>query len=69
LLNKDVYITEREWQCIKLLEYGLSSRETAEILGISRRTVETHFVNIKIKLNINSKDQILEINKVREENI
>lgn len=60
ILDQDKNITEREWQCIEMLRYGKSAAQTGDILGISRRTVETHFDHIKQKLGIDSKTKILE---------
>ena len=34
---------------------GRSAQSTAAILGLSRRTVEHYFENIKVKLNCRSK--------------
>lgn len=51
-------LTLREKQCIKLLLKGKSARETGETLGISRRTVEFYFENIKNKLSCSSKREI-----------
>jgi DNA-binding CsgD family transcriptional regulator len=54
-------ISYREWQCIKLLEAGKSAQETGEVLGISRRTVETFWVSIKKKLKAQKKSEVLSI--------
>lgn len=61
LLDKDQHISKREWQCIELLNLGNSANKTGEILNISRRTVESHFNNIKDKLNVSKKTEILDI--------
>ena len=60
-LDKDENITVREWQCLQLYCQGKTAELTGEILNISRRTVETHFVNLKQKLKINSKSEISEV--------
>ena len=46
-------LTNREQTIISLLANGYSSKEMAEELGISVRTIETHRRNIKNKLGIN----------------
>ncbi len=46
-------LTNREQTIISLLANGYSSKEMAEELGISVRTIETHRRNIKKKLGIN----------------
>ncbi|NQY42517.1 MAG: helix-turn-helix domain-containing protein [Legionellales bacterium] len=56
----DKPISTREWQCATLYARGKSARETGDILKISRRTVETHFENLKIKLNVSTKSEILD---------
>ena len=60
VLDKDRNITEREWQCLQLYRQGKSANQTGDLLGISRRTVETHFNNLKDKLNVNSKSQLID---------
>jgi len=61
LLDRDKNISKREWQCIEFLNLGYSANKTGEILGISRRTIESHFNSIKEKLNVSKKIDILEI--------
>ncbi len=56
LLN--IKLTNREIQCIKLYLNGNAAQDTAKILSISRRTVETHMNNIKSKLKINYKKDL-----------
>ncbi len=60
ILPEKKRITEREWQCIEMLELGHSAAKTGDILGISRRTVETHFESIKDKLGVYKKSEIIE---------
>ena len=52
-------LTTRERQVLKLVAEGTTSREIAEMLSISKRTVEHHRANIMRKLDIkNSADLI-----------
>jgi DNA-binding NarL/FixJ family response regulator len=44
--NEDINITQREKEIIKLLEKEMNSKQIAELLFISERTVETHRKNI-----------------------
>ncbi len=44
-------LTKAELVCIKLYVAGKISKEIANMLGISERTVEKHIENIKLKLN------------------
>jgi DNA-binding NarL/FixJ family response regulator len=48
-------LTERENQVLALLAEGLTDREIAEALVISRRTVESHVANILAKLRVSSR--------------
>lgn len=54
-----VSISKREMQCIQLLNQGSSAREVAEKLFLSKRTIETHINNIKNKLNITGKSDLI----------
>ncbi len=60
ILDKNQTITHKEWQCFKLYHQGKSANQTGEILGISQRTVETHFGNLKGKLRVKSKSELVE---------
>ncbi len=57
--QESVPLTRREQTIIALLANGLSSREMADKLRISVRTVETHRRNIKQKLNLNSTPELV----------
>ena len=56
--NKDVpnvnALTEREIQIINLIKEGQSSKEIAQSLNISLKTVEVHRHNILKKLKLNN---------------
>ncbi len=58
VLQKGKILTEREYQCFELYISGKSAQQTSTILGISRRTVEGHFVSIKKKLRASSKCEL-----------
>ncbi len=58
-LYNDNLLTSREIKCLSLLSIGKSAKEIARILEISPRTIETHVLNIKKKLNLNTKSQIV----------
>lgn len=61
-LNTDTntYLTKREAQCAKLLCKNLNSREISDEMEISIRTVEEYIENIKLKTQINNKNQLQE---------
>lgn len=52
--RKIAQLTGREYEVIRLLVDGLSSKEAAARLQISIRTVESHRININRKLGFNS---------------
>ncbi|XWN38425.1 MAG: LuxR C-terminal-related transcriptional regulator [Balneola sp.] len=52
-------LTKREVQVLKLLASGKNNPEIAEVLFISRRTVEQHRKNLNKKLNIKKPFQIM----------
>ncbi len=59
ILDKNQTITHKEWQCLKLYRQLKSARQTGDLLDISRHTIETHFVNIKEKLNVSTKSKLI----------
>jgi len=48
-------LTKREKECVVCYLQGMTAEQTGRALFISNRTVETHFVHIKQKLNLESK--------------
>ena len=50
-------LTKREKQVLLLAACGLTAKESAERLGISARTVSTHFMHIFEKLNVAKRAQ------------
>lgn len=59
--------TNREWDCIRLLEHGMTAREIGLELSLSFRTIEHHLENIKSKLGIQKKSQIIRALKIASE--
>jgi DNA-binding CsgD family transcriptional regulator len=51
-------LSPREKQCLQLLLEGRSSKETAAILNLSPRTVETYFENLKKKFSCWNKQEL-----------
>jgi DNA-binding CsgD family transcriptional regulator len=47
-------LTPREREVMKFIAEGKTNKETGEILGISRKTVETHRARIRLKLDLPS---------------
>lgn len=52
--------TQREEEVAKLCLRGKTSKEIARILAISNRTVEHHLINLKTKLNVQNKSELIE---------
>lgn len=58
LLDK---LTNREKDILKLAVKGLNNKEIAEILSLSRHTVETHRKNIRLKLKVRNTTELVAI--------
>lgn len=54
-----IYLTAREEECAIFLMQGSSLKEIAKSLGLSPRTIEFYFKNIKNKLNCRTKFQMM----------
>jgi DNA-binding CsgD family transcriptional regulator len=54
------YFSKRENEIIQFILRRLSAKEIGKILSISARTVEKHIENIKCKLNVKTKAELLE---------
>jgi DNA-binding CsgD family transcriptional regulator len=52
-------LTARETEVANLLTSGYTDREMATMLGIGRRTVETHAANVRAKLGLRSRRELL----------
>ncbi|MEJ2034379.1 MAG: response regulator [Deltaproteobacteria bacterium] len=52
-------LTPRELQIAELVRQGRTSKDIANLLGLSRRTVETYRDNLRRKLNVKNKKQNL----------
>ncbi len=67
--DKSTLMTHRERECLTLIAQGYTMKTAAKKLDISHRTVEQHLRNIKDKLGLQTKSQLVEIwhkNKLRE---
>ncbi len=54
-------ITPREHECLELIAHGYTMKNAAKRLEISHRTVEQHLRNIKEKLGVSTKNQLVEV--------
>jgi DNA-binding CsgD family transcriptional regulator len=53
-------LSNRELQILHMIGKGMSTRETAESLNLSIKTVESHRQRIKRKLNLNTGTQLVQ---------
>ncbi|MFZ3047839.1 MAG: response regulator [Desulfatirhabdiaceae bacterium] len=59
LTSRHFKLTPTELQIAKLVRMGISSREMADLMGLSRRTVESHRDRIRKKIGLNHKKRNL----------
>jgi DNA-binding CsgD family transcriptional regulator len=52
-------LTEREFELFRLFGGGHSTQEIADRLGVSAKTIETHRLHIKSKLNISTAAELI----------
>ncbi|MBS1716298.1 MAG: response regulator transcription factor [Armatimonadetes bacterium] len=55
--SRAVRLTKREIEVLSLIAQGHSSREAADSLYVSKRTVDFHLANIYDKLQVNNRVQ------------
>lgn len=55
--SRPIRLTKREIEVLTLIAQGYSSRESAEMLYVSKRTVDFHLANIYEKLQVNNRVQ------------
>jgi len=65
--NRDIRLSKREVDCLRLLTLDDTAEANADQLFISRRTVEKHINNIKYKIGCHTKHGL--ISKILEKNI
>lgn len=57
--DQDLYLTKREFECIKHVAKGKSIKEIAGLLCLSPRTIRFYIENIKEKLNVSRKSDLV----------
>lgn len=55
--HRPVRLTKREIEVLSLIAQGHSSKEAADALYVSKRTVDFHLANIYDKLQVNNRVQ------------
>lgn len=58
--HNNTYLTKREKECIYYLIRGKTAREISQYLKLSPRTVESHIQNLKHKLNVSTKSELID---------
>ena len=58
LVDSNIYITKREFDVLHSASLGKTSKDIAQSLGITSRTVKAHMHNIKSKLNCQNQFQL-----------
>ena len=59
--NKKFTVPKSEMRCLIMLSQGRSAKETGQLLGISQRTVESNIANAKLRLDCNTKSNLLDL--------
>ena len=59
--DQNIELSKREAECIEYLLKGKTNKEIAHLTGLSQRTIESYFDNIKNKLNCNSRSELISI--------
>ncbi|MDN5286701.1 MAG: yfiK [Mucilaginibacter sp.] len=57
--HTEISLSNREQQILKMIDNNLSTKEVAESLNISVRTIEAHRLNILRKFKANNMDEVL----------
>ena len=57
--NDELYFTQREAQCMYYILHGCTIVQVGERLNLSHRTVEFYVKNMKMKLNVHSKSELI----------
>lgn len=57
--TQGIKLTQREISCVICLLQNKTAQETAELMNLSRRTVESYLDNIKVKLDCDTKADLL----------
>lgn len=63
-VEKASLLSRRERECLEFLLQGMTAKETAAALCLSRRTVESYFETIKKKLKCTNKGQLFSVAEI-----
>ena len=59
--GRRIEMTRREWEVVEALRQGMSTREIAELLGISEVTVRRHISGVHHKLGVRTRPELLRV--------
>lgn len=59
-VNPPYALTPRERDVVKYIIRGKTLRETARLLNLSKRTIESYFENVKNKIGVYSKSEVID---------
>jgi len=59
--GRSSYVTLKEYECLKQLPRGLSTKEIGRVLNISPRTVEQYFERVKTRIGCKSKQDLIQL--------
>ena len=57
--DEELYFTQREAQCMYYILHGCTIVQVGERLNLSHRTVEFYVKNMKMKLNVQTKSELI----------
>jgi len=57
----DLRLSKREAECLRLTIKGCTAKKIARMLDLSHRTIEEYLTNIKIKMGVKSKSELIEM--------
>ena len=57
---ENAYLSKREQECLYHYVRGKSAREISHILPLSKRTIEHYLENVKLKLNVSKKSELID---------
>ena len=61
--NEEIFLSNKELQCVNLLALGKTAKQIALDLKVSPRTIEKNLENVKNKINCGDKEVIIKIYK------
>lgn len=59
IIEESIKLSKRQKECLYWLLRGKTASEIAEVLQLSRRTIETYINHIKVKFHCNSKTELV----------